>query len=280
MRLEDYCSLEVGARLADAVAAAAHAPPPSGAPLAPSGSGRELACDGGAPAGPEAAGAQQGGRLPRLAAAKELAARLPGGWAFTIAARGAAAAAPTLVAPPGGASLLSKAAGGGEGGEAAAPAGVVSLVVGASGEILQAAALANAAAPGDGALAALAPRLGALVGLSYSWVAAGLGLPPAAELLGARGPGRAPAEAGVDVAARLAEPWAELLLHDALPGVRARLAAAALGGGGGRGGGGGAAAAAASAAVVRAVAAAPAGELPALAAALAEARGAAAVAAR
>ncbi|GBF89012.1 hypothetical protein Rsub_01511 [Raphidocelis subcapitata] len=236
--LENHNSAEVGARLADAIAAAA-----TGPHAAP------------------AAAAAANTRPPALPAARGASCRLPGGWAFSLAARGEALAAPSLAAPPGGASLLSAAAGG--------AGGLLSIVTDAAGCIRQACAVAR-----DGsALAGLLPSLPVLVGLPLSY----LGLQPPA------GAGRAPAEVPADVAAALSEPWAEALLHDGFGALRVAMLSAAraarerggavsvaAGAGGGEAGAG--LEARLAAAAVTFLEGVPAGELPSLRAGLSEAR--------
>jgi hypothetical protein len=285
--LEHYSSREVGARLADAVAAAADAA------AATSGGG------GG--------GSASGDALPRLGAARATACALPGGWAFAVAARGACMAAPSLVAPPGGISLISCCGGGASGAAAAAVAtagpaegvdgagdgvgsgappggsvsqtggGVMSIVIDGNGEICQAAWLGPRAGSPVSTSA-----LAALVGLPISYVAEGMGLQQQAKAFataaqgsgggggGAAVLGRQPVEVGADLAARLAQPWAELLLHDGFAALREVLLArgrgggAAAGDGDGAGVGAGVGTEAVAAAVVEVVGGAPAGEMAGL----------------
>jgi hypothetical protein len=183
MFLENYNSAEVGACLADAVAAAA------------TGWRVNRACE-----------APVAKAWPRaLRAALGASCRLPGGWSFSLAARGEAMAAPSLVAPPGGASLLSAADGG--------AGGLLSIVTEPGGCIRQACAVAR-----DGSsLADLLTSLPGLVGLPLSY----LGLQPPA------GAARGPLEVATDVAAALSEPWAEALLHDGFGALRAAMLSAA-----------------------------------------------------
>jgi len=208
--LEHHNSREVGARLADAVASAAT--------CRPGGDNSEIS----ATVRP----------LPSLTAARAVSCRLPGGWSFFLAACGAAMAAPTLVAPQGGTSLLSCSAVEGVNDEAAGeqqpaaeaePAAgspvkeALSLIIGSRGEVCQVAALAR-----DGSrLSALAPALSGLIGLPFTYLAEGLGLQQLAGL------GRAPFEVAFDLAARLQQGWAGVVLHDEFEGLREKLQLAA-----------------------------------------------------
>ncbi|KIY97824.1 hypothetical protein MNEG_10136 [Monoraphidium neglectum] len=90
--------------------------------------------------------------------------------------------------------------------------------------------------------------------------------------------GRQPVEVGADLAARLAEPWAELLLHDGFAALREALLARGEGGGGAAAGGADGLGAVA-AAVVQVVGGAPAGEMAGLRGRLYEGRQKLAVAA-
>jgi hypothetical protein len=262
--MEHYDSAEVGARLADAVEAAAAAGQQAASVARASALEQDSTTTAAA-----AAEQQLTQQLPRMAGARLVQCLLPGGWAFWLAARGSAFAAPALVAPAGGLSLLSVTAtgatdpqnGGGAGGEGA-PGGVLNLVVDARGMVCQVSALARRGSP----LAAAAPVLRRLVGLPFSYLAAGLGLDQTV-LARAAGPGHAPVEAGVDVAAALlGARWAEALRHDGLGALREvllrRCICAREGGGASRGESQqGAVEGVVAAEVVAWVQAAPAGEL-------------------
>lgn len=186
-------------------------------------------------------------QLPVLQQAKVLSCRLPLGQAFVFAGCPAAIAAPSLAPPAGGRSFVSvcrqpqqqgatmHSRAGGDEAAVAAPAaavsGVLNLCVNARGEVHHAAYLGSQAPP---------LQLAALVGLPLSYVAAGLGLPtPMAEPCGSTAAAAAAAkglpvgavpgaEPGVyllqqDLAAALCQPWAALLWHDGLCGLRQQL---------------------------------------------------------
>ena len=275
VRMEHYSSREVGTRLADAIADAATPAVPS--PLTPESS-RSCSTSGGNGSSsggytPAVGSKGEGCQLPHFGAAKVVGCALPGGWAFTAAARGACAGAPSLVAPPGGVSLISPCGGAGaagvcpdgDGGGGAdgsgvgpegatggavarhqqGPRGQLSLIIDGSGESCQAALLA----PREPALDAPDPLrpaagppgvarwLAALVGLPVSYVAEGLGLlqqvraylpaPGAACSAGGGGAavaaGRQPVEVAAGLDRRLAEPWAEVLMHDGFAALRTSL---------------------------------------------------------
>lgn len=208
--MERCCSLEVGARLADALVEGAAA----------------MAAAGGAS---DARALPPLLPPPALSRPKILSCRLPGGWAFSCASQ--PGYLPSLAAPAGSASLLSAcgAVGGGDGGKdgsSAVGSGILHLALDASRTIVQVAALAPSTA---GSLAALADRLPALVGLPFALLERG------GVVLDGGGGGvevaagaPSPTMLAVDVAAKLSEPWAEPLLRGGSSGgVDGSLGAAA-----------------------------------------------------
>uniref|UniRef100_A0A383WNS6 Cilia- and flagella-associated protein 61 N-terminal domain-containing protein n=1 Tax=Tetradesmus obliquus TaxID=3088 RepID=A0A383WNS6_TETOB len=156
---EHYSSTDVGASLAAAIVDKLASPAAAeGTSSSSKSSSSRL------PASP--------GQLPPLTQGRVMGCRLPGGRVFAFAGCPAAVASPGLAPPPGGRSLISKcsnSSSNGAGADASSDAAVINICIDGEDVIHHVAYLG----PG----AAAAAKLAGLVGLPFSYLAAGLQLP-------------------------------------------------------------------------------------------------------
>lgn len=175
VKQEHYNSSELGVALADAIIRRFNSLQPvlsaGAAALTTSGSKQPRGSSAAtAPtSGPEEVAAQQApqqqlDQLPPLQQGKVLGCRMPGGQVFTFCGCPAAVAAPQLQPPPGGCTVLSC---------TADKAGVLSICLDEHSSIHHVAFMGTAESSG----AMTAAMMTGLVGLPFSYVAAGLGLP-------------------------------------------------------------------------------------------------------
>lgn len=261
VRQEQYSSCELGIKLAEAIlrrfqsaaASPAGAGQPQHAPIgANSSSSQGQGDEPQAASDPTPAEQQQvqhqgqHDALPALWEGKMVGCRLPSGQIFLCGGCADAAAAPLLTPPPGGCTLISR---------TEDKSSVLGIALDANSIVYQVAYVGSQGS----AEAAAADRVMGLVGLPFSYVAAGLGLPdrlsemlapPDGELFTAelrvsgesdvqQGPAVPGVSAGPempkvwllekDVLAELQKPWAELLFHEDFPNLRQQLVAGSVG---------------------------------------------------
>jgi hypothetical protein len=240
VRQEHYSSCELGVKLAEAIVgrfqlpqALLHTTPATqwGGTQHAEGSSSSNSNKGSAGSASAQTG-EQTDRLPALQEGKVLGCTLPSGQIFLCCSCPDAAVAPVLTPPDGGCTLVSSSGGG-----SCDNACVLSISLDAASHIRE---VAYVGSPGT-AEAATAAKIMGLVGLPFSYIAAGLGLPDGlSEQLAAvaeenavsvrvsgesdQGVQQVPAgltagpEAGVwlvetDVLAGMQQPWAQLLFH-------------------------------------------------------------------
>jgi hypothetical protein len=251
VKQEHYNSCELGVELAEAIAgrfqlpqASLHSTPATQqwgsaqrAEASSSNSNKGVAYSAFAQTGEHTDG------LPVLQDGKVLGCTLPSGQVFLCCSCPDAAAAPVLTPPSGGCTLLSS-SGGGDGG-GGNNAYVLSISLDAASHMCQ---VAYVGSPGTAAAATAAKTMG-LVGLPFSYIAAGLGLPDSlseqlltaeenavdVRVLGENDKGlqqvpglTAGPETGVwfverDVLAAMQQPWAQLLFHADFSQLRQQL---------------------------------------------------------
>jgi len=173
VKQEHYNSSELGVALADAIIRrfASLQPALSGAAALttsgskqPPGSSAVTAPASGPKEAEQQAPQQQPDRLPPLQQGKVLGCRMPGGQVFTFCGCPAAVAGPQLQPPPGGCTVLSC---------TGDKAGVLSICLDGRSSIHHVAFVGASESSG----AMTAATMTGLVGLPFSYVAAGLGLP-------------------------------------------------------------------------------------------------------
>lgn len=247
VRQEHYSSCELGVKLAEAIVGRFQSPQAlqCSAPAAQPGAAQhpEASSSNNSKGGTEPASEQAGvqsDRLPALQEGKVLGCTLPSGQIFLCCSCPDAAAAPALTPPNGGCTLISISGSGGD------KACVLSISLDAASHIREVAYMGSQGTDD----AATAAKIMGLVGLPFSYIASGLGLPDAISehlaaiaeenAVGVRVSGEsdqgvqqvpglsAGSEVGVwlvekDVLAAMQHPWAQLLFHADFSKLRQQL---------------------------------------------------------